>query len=100
MVNCNPEQPAAEILGESFFIEFKGKKYNCRAIKVNGRVLYQINFNGGSYLYLTKSINQHGIVFWTSIPQDLKLRHIVSVLGDQIENHLITSLCVTTTALK
>ena len=88
-----------EIDDEVFFIEFKEKKYGCRAIKVNGRVLYQVNFNN-SCLYLTKSINQHGIPFWTSIPQDLKLRRLVSDLGSQLENHLITVLCVTTTASK
>ena len=99
MVTCKPGQPSVEILGESFFIEFKEKKYSCRAFKANGRILYQVNFKG-SYLYLTKSINQHGIPFWTSVPQDLKLRRIVTELGNQLENHLIASLCVTTTALK
>ena len=85
-----------EIVGKPFFIEFKKKKYICRAIKVNGRILYQINFNS-SCLYLTKTINQHGIPFWTSVPQDLKLRSIVYDLGNQIEHHLITQLCATTT---
>ncbi|SRR6266498_4857716 len=99
MVTCKPGQTSAEILGESFFIEFKGKKYSCRTIKANERIIYQINFNG-SYLYLTKSINQHGIPFWTSIPQDLKLRRVVSELGNQLENHLIRALCVTTTVSK
>jgi hypothetical protein len=96
----NPKQAPAEILGESFFIEFNGKEYTCRAIKANGRVLYQVNFNGGSYMYLTKTINQHGFPFWTAIPQDLKLRRIVAELGKQLEDHLIKTLCATTTALK
>ncbi|TMI97012.1 MAG: hypothetical protein E6H06_02625 [Bacteroidetes bacterium] len=99
MVNCKPGQPPAEFFGDNFVIEFKQKKYNCRAIRANGRIIYQVNFNG-SCLYLTKSINQHGIPFWTSIPQDLKLRHIVAELGKQLEDHLIEALCVTTTVLK
>lgn len=99
MVNCKPEKPLAEFLDEGFFIEFKGQQYCCRAIKANGRVLYQIKFNS-SYLYITKTINQHGIPFWTAIPQDLKLRRIVADLGKQLEDHLIKTLCATTTALK
>ena len=99
MLNCKPLQASAEPLGELFVIEFKEKKYTCRAIQINGRVVYQVDFNG-SCLYLTKSINQHGIPFWTSIPQDLKLRHVVEQLGKQLEDHLINILCVTTTALK
>jgi len=99
MVTCKPGKPATEILGESFFIEFNGHNYSCRAIRANGRILYQINFHS-SFLYITKSINQHGIPFWTAIPQDLKLRRIVAALGNQLEDHLIKALCVTTTALK
>ncbi len=99
MVTCKPVQPSAEIIGESFFIELKGSKYKCLAIKANGRVLYQVSFNS-SYLYLTKTINQHGIPFWTAVPQDLKLRRIVAELGKQLEDHLIKLLCATTTALK
>jgi hypothetical protein len=99
MVTFQPGRTPPEVVGESFLIEFKEKKYGCRAFKAEGRILYQINFNG-SYLYLTKSINQHGIPFWTSIPQDLKLRRIAAELGRQLENHLIASLCVTTTASK
>ena len=99
MLNCKPVQASVEPLGELFVIDYNEKKYTCRAIQINGRVVYQLNFNG-SYLYLTKSINQHGIPFWTAIPQDLKLRHIVAELGKQLEDHLIKALCVTTTALK
>lgn len=99
MVTCKPGQPLVEILGESFFIEFKGEQYSCTAMKANGRILYQIRFTS-SYLYITKTINEHGIPFWTAIPQDLKLRRIVAQLGSQLEDHLIQALCVTTTALK
>jgi hypothetical protein len=99
MVTCKPGRPSPEVIGESFFIEFKGENYPCRAFRANGRILYQVNFNK-SYLYITKTINQHGIPFWTAIPQDLKLRRIVAELGKQLEDHLIKILCVTTTALK
>ena len=99
MIPGKIEQPVVESLGEGFFIEFNGKQYYCRAFKTNGRVLYQINFNT-SYLYITKTINQHGIPFWTAIPQDLKLRRVVNELGKQLEDHLIKTLCATTTALK
>jgi hypothetical protein len=99
MLNCKPGQVLAEPPGDWFVIDYREKKYNCRALKINGRIVYQLNFKN-SYLYLTKSINQHGIPFWTSIPQDLKLRRIVEQLGRQLEDHLIKTLCVTTTALK
>jgi len=99
MVTCHPAKPSVELIGESFFIEFKGEKYFCQAIAANKRILYQIRFNH-SILYVTKTINQHGIPFWTAIPQDLKLRHVVADLGKQIEDHLIRSLCAITTVSK
>jgi len=99
MVTCNPEKPAFRMLGEGFSIKFKGENYGCQAIAANGRILYQIKFNR-SFLYVTKTINQHGIPFWTAIPQDLKLRHTVAEIGKQLEDHLIQTLCATTTASK
>ena|SRR5205814_7976773 len=99
MVTCKTGEPSLEILGGSFWIEHKGENYPCRAIKVNSRILYEIKFRK-SQVYITKTINQHGIPFWTAIPQDLKLRHLVAELGRQLEDHLIEALCVTTTALK
>jgi hypothetical protein len=36
---------------------------------------------------LTKSINQHRLPFWTSVPQDIKLISIITELGRQIEKH-------------
>ena len=88
-----------EFAGDSFLVEYKGKQYNCRAIKINDRMVYQIDFNG-SFVYLTKSINQHGIDFWTPVPQDIKLGHLAHEIGKQIENHLILQLCATTTVSK
>jgi hypothetical protein len=48
-------------------------------------ILYQIVFNK-SYLYLTKAMGASGLPFWTSIPQDPKLVHVVIELGKKIEN--------------
>jgi len=101
MVTCNSgqAQPSVRVLGEKFFLEFRGENYCCQAIAANGRVLYQISFDH-SVLYITKTINQHGIPFWTAIPQDLKLRRMVAELGRQLEDHLIQTLCATTTVSK
>lgn len=88
-----------EFVGDPFPVEYNGKQYNCGAIKINDRMVYQIDFNG-SFLYLTKSINQHRIDFWTPVPQDLKLRRLAYEIGKQIENHLISQLCATTTVSK
>ena len=89
----------AELVHDSFCVEYNGKQYTCRAIRANDRMLYQIDFNG-SLIYLTKSINQHRIDFWTSVPQDLKLTRLAYETGKQIENHLISQLCATTTVSK
>ena len=99
MVTCNLEKPSVELVGERFVIEFKGGQYGCQAIRANGRILYQVKFDS-SFLYITKTINQHGIPFWTAIPQDLKLRHTVAEIGKQLEDTLIHTLCATITASK
>ena len=99
MVTCKSGGPSPEIVGDSFWIEHKDETYPCRAIRVNSRILFEIKFHK-SKLYITKTINQHGIPFWTAIPQDLKLRHLVAELGRQLEDHLIEVLCATTTALR
>ena len=88
-----------EFVGDIFPVEYNGKEYNCGAIKINDRMVYQINFNG-SLVYLTKSINQHRIDFWTPVPQDLKLTRLAYEIGKQIENYLISQLCATTTVSK
>jgi len=75
-----------EIVGESFLIRLRGKEYRCQAYKANERMLYQINFNG-RLLYVTRALNQHRIPFWTTIPQDWKLRTVAYELGNQIEKH-------------
>jgi hypothetical protein len=70
---------------KKFVIEFKEKQYECIQMEKNGRTLYQIKF-ADSYIYLTESITRKGERFWTSIPQDYKLSHIIPELGKQIEN--------------
>jgi len=88
-----------EISSEPFFVELNNKQYKCLAIKANDRMLYKVDFNN-SCLYVTKAINQHGIPFWTVVPQDAKLRAIAYELGRQIEKHIIDQLCATTTVSK
>lgn len=72
---------------DSFPIECNGKTYACEPIERNGNILYRVNFNT-SYLYLTQANDSNG-VFWTSIPADSKLNHLVQQLGEKIENHLM-----------
>ena len=73
--------------GESktFFIEHNEKQYECVQIEMNGRILYKIKFPN-SYIYLTEALTKKGERFWTSIPQDYKISHIIPELGKQIEN--------------
>jgi hypothetical protein len=66
-------------------IEYRENRYTCNQIEYNGMTLYQIVFNK-SYLYLTKAMGASGLPFWTSIPQDPKLVHVVIELGEKIEN--------------
>ena len=73
------------IESESFFIEYNEKQYECVRIEKNGRMIYQIKFpNSSIYLTVAKAIN--GEKFWTSLPPDSKLNHIIPVLAKQIEN--------------
>ena len=76
-----------EFIGDSFFITFREREYIWRALIAYEQMLYQIKFNG-STLYLTKSINQHRLPFWTSVPQDIKLISIITEMGRQIEKHI------------
>ena len=74
------------IESESFFIEYNEKQYECQPIEKNGRMVYQIKFPG-STIYLTQAKARDGEKFWTSIPPDSKLNHIIPNLGKQIENN-------------
>jgi len=71
---------------DSFTIHFNDKGYECKPIDQNDRMVYRINFNG-SYLYLTQAMSRDRHMFWTSIPKDDKLHHIVPLLGSEIEKH-------------
>ncbi|MDP4129415.1 MAG: hypothetical protein Q8918_00450 [Bacteroidota bacterium] len=71
---------------KNFQIEYKGNHYTCNLIENRGRVTYQIFFNN-AYLYLTKAVRSGGILYWTSIPEDSELVHLVDELGVQIDNH-------------
>ena len=73
-------------LKEKFPIEFNGKTYECRPMEKGGSMLYQIKFTN-SYLYLTVATDRNGHSFWTSIPADSKLSHVVKKLSEKIENH-------------
>ena len=97
----NHSAPGFEIhvIGEEFQVKFLERSLPCLALRINGRIVYRVHFRA-SYLYITKSINQHGIPFWTSIPQDAKLRSVTARIGAALEDHLIETLCVTTTALR
>jgi len=95
----NSDVPAFVLVGDSFLIDLKGETFECRALKANGRILYQIKLMR-SYLYITKTINQHGIPFWTAIPQDLRIRMMVAQLGSRLEDHLMETLCATTIVSK
>ncbi len=66
-------------------IEYRENRYTCNKIECNGMILYQIVFNK-SYLYLTRAAGAGGQSFWTSIPQDPKLAHLVIELGKKIEH--------------
>jgi hypothetical protein len=73
------------IESESFFIELNEKQYECRPMETNGRMIYQIKFPSAP-IYLTQAKARSGEIFWTAIPPDSKLNHVVPILGKQIEN--------------
>jgi hypothetical protein len=71
---------------ETFPIEFNGKHYDCNAVEDEGTIVYMVNF-GETKLLLTQGTSQQGEPFWTTIPQDLKLKQVARQLGEKIENH-------------
>ena len=71
---------------DSTMIEFREKTYLCNRLYRNGQVIYQLVF-GKSHLYMTKAERIDKMPFWTSIPEDPKLLHIVRELGEQIDKH-------------
>jgi hypothetical protein len=73
-------------VNEVFSLTFKEGNYPCKRMEKNGSIFYVVKFNS-SYLYLTKAFAQEGVAFWTSVPADTKLNHIVLELGKQIDNY-------------
>lgn len=71
---------------DSIMIEFREKTYPCHRLERNGQVIYQLVF-GKSHLYMTKAEAADKMPFWTSIPEDPKLLHLVRELGQQIDKH-------------
>ena len=72
---------------KTFEIEFREKRYDCNRIEKNGMLLYRVLF-GQSGLYLSRGLGADGKLFWTSIPADPKLKHVVSELGEIIEKQI------------
>src|SRR5665213_1361685 len=69
---------------KNFQIEYKGSHYTCNLIENRGRITYQIIFKE-SHLYLTKAVKAGGILFWTSMPENPDLIHVVHDFGRQID---------------
>lgn len=68
----------------SFQIEYNGHEYRCDPILRGSSTLYRIHFPK-SQLYVVKATSAQGQSFWTSIPEDFKLKHLVQQLGAIIE---------------
>ena len=71
---------------DTFHIIFKDKPYPCKRVEKPQAVFYAVKFDT-RILLLTKFISNNEF-FWTAIPADEKLNHIVKELGTQIDNHL------------
>ncbi|MEP6727580.1 MAG: hypothetical protein ABJC98_17295 [Bacteroidota bacterium] len=76
------EQASTE---EIFAVEYKGKKYPCKPVVKPQGVFYAIKFDT-RVLVITKFVSGDQL-FWTAIPVDSKINHIVNELGIQIDNH-------------
>ena len=71
----------------SFDIEYREKTYKCEEFVFNNNTLYRVNFPN-SPLHLTQANARTGDTYWTSIPLDEKVKHIVQDLGAIITRHL------------
>lgn len=71
----------------TFDIEYREKTYTCDVIKISTSTLYRVNFPQ-SPLHLTKAKARNGDSYWTSIPLDEKVKHVVQELGTIITKHL------------
>lgn len=77
----------ATTVKQQFQIEYREKTYTCEEVHVNNSILYRVNFPG-SPLHLTRASARSGETYWTSIPLDEKLKHVVSELGAIITSQL------------
>ena len=71
----------------TFPVEFQGKVYNVTAFDLPGRSVYRIDFEK-TCLFLTKFEAATGGRYWTAVPEDTKINHIVQQLGTIIENKI------------
>lgn len=72
---------------QQFQIEYREKKYTCDEIQVNNSTLYRVHFPN-SPLHLTCANARSGEAFWTSVPLDEKVKHVVQELGAIISKQL------------
>lgn len=70
----------------SFDIEYREKTYRCDKISFNRSTLYRINFPNAP-LHITQASARSGDLYWTSVPLDEKVKHIVQDLGAIISVH-------------
>jgi len=71
---------------EVFTVVWKEKQYPCSSMQLNGLTVFVVGFTQRP-LYLAKGTDTSGQPFWTSIPPDRKLSHVIKELGDQIDAH-------------
>ena len=72
---------------EVFTVVWKAKEYPCASKEVKGVTVYVVGFTQRP-LYLVKGTDTDtGQPFWTSMPPDRKLSHVIKELGDQIDRH-------------
>lgn len=70
----------APTIERSFEIQFRDKTYRCDEISFNKSMLYKIHFPNAP-LHITQAVAKSGETYWTSVPLDEKVKHIVQELG-------------------
>jgi hypothetical protein len=72
---------------QRFEIEYRDKVYTCDEIRVNNSTLYRVNFPQAP-LHITRANARAGEQYWTAIPLDEKVKHVVQELGAIITTYL------------
>jgi len=72
----------------TFSITFQDKIYQVKAFDQPTGSVYRIDF-GKSCLFLTKFETAKGERYWTAVPEDTKINHLVQELGITIEKTLL-----------